>query len=432
MPDPDHSELPSKTAQTGGSEGSLLHFPLLNFLLENIPVRIYFKDKESRFIRISGAMAKFHGLKSHIEAIGKTDFDFFTEEHAAEAFADEQQVMRIGEPIVDKVEKETLPDGSIRWALTTKMPLRNLQDEIIGTCGITQDVTAHKELEDALAASNEELRKRREELEATVAALREAHQKMKTMQQQLLDAEKMQAVGRFVYGVAHEIRNPLNICQAGLDFFEAASSVQEDPAQMEILQELKTAIGRADAVIDTLMDMSESGNLELSPCDLNGLVERCLERHRAGLERQKIAAAKDLAPDLPPVRLDASKIEQVIDGVITNAVAAMPGGGELTARTRIKELTNAEIGRDPGLRSAGRFHVGESVVLLEVEDTGPGIPEESLSKVFDAFFTTKETGEGTGLGLTVCRKIVELHNGAMALRNREEGGVCVSMILKRA
>src|SRR5438105_1602606 len=102
-------DLLSKLASAGGSEAALLHF-----LLENIPVKIYFKDTESRFIRVSRSMAQFFGCKSAYELIGKTDFDLFTREHAEPAFADEQQVMRTGVPITDKVEKETTPDGEIR------------------------------------------------------------------------------------------------------------------------------------------------------------------------------------------------------------------------------------------------------------------------------------------------------------------------------
>jgi PAS domain S-box-containing protein len=427
-PDPDRhpaSDLTAKLTRAGTSEVALLHF-----LLENIPARIYFKDKESRFIRISRAMAKFHGMESGLEAVGKTDFDLFAREHAEPAFTDEQQVMQTGEPIVDKVEKETLPDGEIRWALTTKMPLRSPRGEIIGTCGITQDVTAQKRLEDALAATNEELVRRQQKLETALTELSEAHKNLKAMQQQLLEAEKMQALGRLAFGVAHEIRNPLNICQAGLDFFGGAPDIQEDPAQVEILDEMKSAIARADAVICTLMETSSPVILKLETCNVRKVIEESLDTYTALWARPGIKIAKDFATDLPPLKLDRSKMKQVFDGLLTNALEAMGGSGELIVRTRLKQLTDAEIERDPGIRYAERFRAGDNVAIIEIEDTGHGVSAEALPKIFDPFFTTKETGEGIGLGLTVCRKIVELHQGILRIANRDGGGARVSLLLK--
>lgn len=419
------SDLASRVAQAGTSEVALLHF-----LLENIPVRIYFKDKDSRFIRISRAMARFHGMESGLEAVGKTDFDLFTREHAEPAFADEQRVMQTGEAIADKVEKETLPSGEVRWAITTKMPLRSPRGEIIGTCGITQDVTAQKRLEDALAASNEELVQRQRKLEAALSELNEAHKNLKAMQQQLLEAEKMQALGRLAFGVAHEIRNPLNICQAGLDFFGSAPGIHEDTTQVEILEEMKSAIARADAVICTLMETSSPGHLKLEPCDVREVVEESLTTHVEERERLGVKIIKEFAPDLPSLKLDRSKMKQVFDGLFTNSLEAMSGGGELTVRTRLKQMTAAEIARDPGIRYAERFREGDKVAVIEIEDTGQGISSDALPKIFDPFFTTKETGEGIGLGLTVCRKIVELHQGLLQISNRDGGGVRVSLLLK--
>lgn len=397
MSDEKTPDLVTKLAQAGSSEGALLHF-----LLENIPDRIYFKDTESGFIRISSAMARFFGLESAYGAIGKTDFDFFTSEHAEAALKDEKQVMETGEPIVGKIEKETLPGGEVRWAITTKMALRSPRGEIIGTCGISKDFTAQKELEDALDA----------------------------MRQQLLEAEKMQAVGRLAYGVAHEVRNPLNILHAGLDFIAGSPAVREDQSSVEILDEMKSAINRADAVIGALMETEAPSALNLGLGDLQELLQHALTALEPECGRFGINVVTDFATDLPPIKMDRSKIEQVFNGVLTNAIDAMKNGGELTVRARLKQLTELEIERDPGLRSRERFHAGDVVALVEVEDTGTGIPAEVLTKIFDPFFTTKETGAGTGLGLTICRKLVELHHGVIQIINREAGGTYVSIRLK--
>jgi signal transduction histidine kinase len=108
----------------------------------------------------------------------------------------------------------------------------------------------------------------------------------------------------------------------------------------------------------------------------------------------------------------------------------MPQGGTLLVRTYSKQLQVGEIDHDAGSRAADRFRAGETVVITEVLDTGTGISEEKLAKIFDPFFTTKPTGKGTGLGLTVTKKIVELHGGTIEIRNRPEGGVLVTIMFR--
>jgi sigma-B regulation protein RsbU (phosphoserine phosphatase) len=131
---------------------------LFDNLLENLPERIYFKDRQSRFIRVNQAMADLFHVSDGGGLIGKTDFDFFTDEHARPAFDDEQRLIAESEPRISKVEKETFPDGRVQWALTTKMPLRSPEGRIIGTFGISQDITKLRETEEALEKERNQLR----------------------------------------------------------------------------------------------------------------------------------------------------------------------------------------------------------------------------------------------------------------------------------
>jgi PAS domain S-box-containing protein len=126
---------------------------LLASLLESVPDSVYFKDDRSRFLRVSRALAERHGLGDPAAVVGKTDFDLFTEEHARPAFEDEQEIMRTGRPVVGKEEKETRPGGNGAWVLTTKMPLRDADGRVVGTFGISRDITGRKRAEEAVRES---------------------------------------------------------------------------------------------------------------------------------------------------------------------------------------------------------------------------------------------------------------------------------------
>ena len=144
-------------APSGRDERRALEHALVNAFLENIPDGVYFKDRNSRFIAVSKSKAIRHGFPRSQDLVGKTDADFFSESHARRAKEDEENVMRTGTPIVGKVEKLTWPDGRSTWARSSKLPLHGEQGQIIGTFGMSQDITAAKEREAAREEAHKEI-----------------------------------------------------------------------------------------------------------------------------------------------------------------------------------------------------------------------------------------------------------------------------------
>ena len=151
---------------------------LLKTLMDNLPDHIYFKDRESRFIAVNRAMAALFGLEDPAEMLGKTDADLFAPEHAQAALHDEQEILRTGQPLVNMEEKETWPDGHETWVSTSKLPLRDSNGNIIGTFGLSRDITEKKRAEEKLAALARELREKNEALEQDLEMARELQQAM--------------------------------------------------------------------------------------------------------------------------------------------------------------------------------------------------------------------------------------------------------------
>lgn len=141
------------------------HEHLLDALMETLPDQIYFKDRKSRFIRVNSAMLDWIDLDNTNQIIGKTDFDFFSYEHAQQAFEDEQNLIQTGEPILHKEEKETWPNGSTNWVSSSKLPIRDDQDQIIGLYGMSRDITERKQAQIALGEYTEKLQEMNARLE---------------------------------------------------------------------------------------------------------------------------------------------------------------------------------------------------------------------------------------------------------------------------
>jgi signal transduction histidine kinase len=230
--------------------------------------------------------------------------------------------------------------------------------------------------------------------------------------------------------VAHEVKNPLAMILAGTEFLLSQSERLGDPAVEPVLRDIRSAVERASAVVHGLLNYSAATELEPKPADLDRVIAQSLLLVQHALHRGHIRVEKELVSGLPPLLLDVPKVEQVLINLLINAIDAMPEGGTLTIRTQRKQLTASD--ESVGHRQTDPLRVGESVVLVSVQDTGPGFSAEHLKHVFDPFFTTKPTGKGTGLGLAVSKTIISLHGGTIWVGNNPRGGAVVTVVLRSA
>jgi signal transduction histidine kinase len=190
---------------------------------------------------------------------------------------------------------------------------------------------------------------------------------------------------------------------------------------------MREAVTRANAILRGLLELSADRKSEKKAEDLNACIARSLELMHYELLATQTTVVRQLAVGLPLVPMDRGKMEQVLINLFFNALHAMSQGGTLTVTTRAVSWSEPLASQEQLFR---QFKPGDTLAITEVQDTGTGIPENLLPKVFDPFFTTKPVGHGTGLGLAVVKRIVDLHGGAIAIRNAPPGGVRVTLILK--
>ena len=246
---------------------------------------------------------------------------------------------------------------------------------------------------------------------------------LKRTQLQLIQAKKMEVIGGLASGVAHEVKNPLAIIVYGASYLRKRISPEDEKVALT-LGYIEEAVRRADDIVKDLLDFSSLSRLDIEEEDLNEAIRKSLSLTKHHLDKQHIQVVRDLDDRLPLVKIDKNRIEQAL----LNALEAMPEGGRITIRTFAKKLTEIEEG--VGFRREDPFKLGETAAVVEVEDTGPGIPEGNLDKIFDPFFTTKRGIGGTGLGLSIVMNIVKLHSGRIEIRNLKAKGIKVTIMFK--
>ncbi|MDP1853187.1 MAG: ATP-binding protein [Candidatus Omnitrophota bacterium] len=303
-------------------------------------------------------------------------------------------------------------------------------DKIIGvlTVFVEEGHRYSKKEEEALCAITDVLagvivRKQAED------ALEEAFLELKAAQTQLVQAEKWQVVGRLASGIAHEVKNPLAVILTGVEYLTML--LNDDKEIMLTLGQMKNAVERADNIIRGILDFSRISKLDITVQELSSIVCNSLIFMENHFEKNHIEVATDLQKDIPNIEVDLNKIDQVFVNLFMNAVNAMPEGGTLLVRTYAKQLFDISEYAGVGRRAGDAFKIGDTVAVAEIEDTGTGIPEHVLDKLFEPFFTTRRTTGGTGLGLSISKNIIDMHGGAIYIENKKEGhGVKVTVVFK--
>ncbi len=388
----------SQLAETGS---------LLETLLDNSPDAIYFKDRESRFIHFSKAFARFFSVADPNCLRGKTDFDFFTKEHAQPAFDDEQEIIRSGKPLIGKVEKETHPDGRVTWCITTKMPWRAKDGTVIGTFGTSKDITA----------------------------LKESEAKLERVHKQLLATSRMAGMAEVATSVLHNVGNVLNSVNVSASLLKdhlqksrVASLVKvvallkehsgdlttfliHDPKGKqlpEFLAELaKYLVNERDSLLGEISHLTknidhikEIVSMQQNYAKVSGvvetvkvpeLVEDALGMNAGALVRHGIQLVREYSPELPPINVDKHKVLQILVNLIGNAKYACDETNRQDKKLVVRIATNSDR------------------VCITVQDNGTGIARENMNRIFNHGFTTRKNGHGFGL-----------HSGALAAK--ELGG----------
>jgi signal transduction histidine kinase len=290
----------------------------------------------------------------------------------------------------------------------------NLEATVLQRTEKLQDeIEERRRVEDQLTQTNADLRVIRQQLQESLTDLRKSHTELQHTQLQLIEAAKMESIGRMAAGIAHEVKNPLMTLSLGADYlFERGSSRHDE---VELIKDMKDAVQRASGIINLLMDYSKPRPLQLVNEDINSIIESSLELMRHQLNKHHVDVVRQLQSGLPPLLLDKRRMQHVFLNLFTNAVQAMSAGGTLRVRTCAEADPMSE---GPGGGAGG----GSGRIIVEVEDTGPGVPQEHIASLFEPFFTTKGPGEGTGLGLSIVQRLVKIHGGSIAVGNCPEGG----------
>ena len=255
------------------------------------------------------------------------------------------------------------------------------------------------ELKSKVENATAELTKRNREL-------RELNEKLLKMQLELVRLERLAVAGQLTATFAHEVGTPLNLISGHVQLLIESFSDNEFLLKKLIL--VQSQIRRLSEIVRRLLDATRRPKLELAAVNLNQLIQEVSALIRPTLQLRKVEFDHRLQEDLPVIQADRKQLEQVLLNLINNSLDAMPDGGHLLIETETRS---------------------DQFVAIKIADTGQGIERENIERLFQPMFTTKEIGQGTGLGLTICRAIIKEHGGAIEVKSTVGEGTTFSVFL---
>ena len=350
---------------------------LMNTLINNIPVHIYIKDCESRFIMVDKGSAQSFGLNDPEQVVGKTDFDFFSHEHAQQAYEDEQLIIRTGVPI-NKEEKETWTDRPDTWVSTSKLPLYDKNEKIIGTFGISMDITELKQKEEKIITTNKELEK--------------------------LNSEK----DKLFSIIAHDLRSPFHGLLGLTEVMVKDSHEMSSEEITNYSSSLHELVVNLYSLLENLLEWAQfqKGSLAFMPKALNlsDIFSQSIDSTKQRAIQKEIIILHDI-PETLKIYADEKMINSVLRNLLSNSVKFTRKNGIVVGKAR---------------------EIEEGMVEISVTDTGVGIPGNTMAKLFKLGEKVGSKGTdnelSTGLGLVLCKEFVEKHGGRIWVESKESNG----------
>lgn len=320
-------------------------------------------------------------------------------------------VMRSRAEVVTQDFMPHLPPAVVEFVCADRLPywiwvVLWSKDKPIGIMGIASKENRHYSSNDEnlLVAISRQLATTIEKVQLYEETCR-AYEDLRRTQEQLLQSEKMSAVGQLISGVAHELNNPLT---AILGYAQLLDGAGLDHQSADYVRKLFKQAQRTHRVVQNLLSFARQRKPQKQEVELRKVLEESLTLREYDLKVNNVSLERDIPEDMPSVVADPHQLEQVFLNIINNALDAMvegSGSGVLKVRVFRKD----------------------AFVCVEFDDSGPGIKDPS--RIFDPFYTTKSVGKGTGLGLSICYGIVKEHGGEIIARNREEGGATIEVRL---